>query len=290
LLIFINDEYLPEEEAKISVFDQGLIFGDGVFDTMIVQNGYIFKLDQHVERLYRSARAVMIEIPYTRDGLKSRIVETVRRNGLTDAYVKCIVTRGKGSKPILSRDETPKPTVIVFAVPPVFVVPPEKIETGARAISSLLKRSHRVSIDPRVKSLNYQPSALLRLEARRMGADEGITYDYEGFVSEGSAENIFVTENGVLKTPSHGVLQGITRETVIELSEQAGYRVVETNLTRYDLYNADEVFMCSTAGGIFSLVEIDGRTIGDGRPGPITKCLIKKYNDMLSSGTHGTPV
>lgn len=288
MVVFINDEYYSDDEAKISVFDQGLIFGDGVYDTMVVRNGYIFKLDEHVKRLYRSAKAVMIEIPYSQEELKNRIIETVRRSGLKDAYLKCIVTRGKGSKPIIGRGETPMPTVIIFVVPPVFVVPPEKIKTGARAVSTLIKRFHHISIDPRVKSLNYQPNVLMRLEARKMGADEAVGYDYEGFITEGSAENIFIVQGKVLKTPSQGILEGITRETIIEICEKSGYKVIETNLTRYDLYNADEVFMCSTAGGIFPIIEVDGRIIGDGKPGPITKMLIKEYDKMLTKGVYGT--
>jgi branched-chain amino acid aminotransferase len=290
LHVFINDKYHVEEEAKISVFDQGVLFGDGVYDTLVVQNGYIFKLDNHVDRFYRSAKSVMIDVPYKKEEFKKKVIETVKRNGLKNAYLKFIITRGKGPRPILGKGDIVTPTVIIFAVPPVYVVSPEKIKKGAKAISSLLKRSHHISIDPRVKSLNYQSSALMRIEARKLGADEGIGYDYEGYVTEGSAENIFVIKNRSLITPVSGILKGITRETVMEIACEKGYNVLETNLTRYDLYTADEVLMCSTAGGIFPIIEIDGRKIGNGKPGPITKKLIKEYNIILSKGVHGTPV
>ncbi len=290
MYVFINDKYYVEEEAKISVFDQGVLFGDGVYDTLVVKNGYIFKLDEHVERFYRSAKSVMIDVPYKKEDFKEKVIKTVKRNGLKDAYLKFIITRGKGPKPLLGKGDVVIPTVIIFVVPPVYVVSPDKIKNGVKAISSLLKRPHHISIDPRVKSLNYQSNALMRIEVRKLGADEGIGYDYEGYVTEGSAENIFVINNRSLLTPISGILKGITRETVMEIACEKGYNVLETNLTKYDLYTADEVLMCSTAGGIFPIIEIDGRRIGNGKPGPITKMLIEEYNIMLSKGVHGTPV
>jgi len=287
---YVNGKYFKASEAKISIFDQGFIFGDGVYDTLVVRNGYIFKLDKHIDRLYRSAKAVKITPPLDKEELKKIIIETVRRSGLRDAYLKCIITRGIGRKPVLGKGETIKPTVVVFAVPPVSVVDEEKIEKGAKLVSTTIKRTHPESIDPRVKSLNYLPNMLMRREAVELGADESITYDYSGYVAEGGAENLFIVRGRTLLTPARGILEGITRETVMEMARDEGYEVRETDLTKYDLYTADEVFLCSTAGGIFPVTEIDGRKIGDGRVGPVTKLMIEKYEKLLTEGTHGTKV
>jgi len=287
---YVNGKYFKASEAKISIFDQGFIFGDGVYDTLVVRNGYIFKLDKHIDRLYRSAKAVKITPPLDKEELKKIVIETVRRSGLRDAYLKCIITRGIGRKPVLGKGETIKPTVVVFAVPPVSVVDEEKIEKGAKLVSTTIKRTHPESIDPRVKSLNYLPNMLMRREAVELGADESITYDYSGYVAEGGAENLFIVRGRTLLTPARGILEGITRETVMEMARDEGYEVRETDLTKYDLYTADEVFLCSTAGGIFPVTEIDGRKIGDGRVGPVTKLMIEKYEKLLTEGTHGTKV
>ncbi len=287
---YVNGKYFKANEAKISIFDQGFIFGDGIYDTLVVRNGYIFKLDKHIDRLYRSAKAVKITPPLDKEELKKIVIETVRRSGLRDAYLKCIITRGIGRKPVLGKGETIKPTVVVFAVPPVSVVDEEKIEKGAKLVSTTIKRTHPESIDPRVKSLNYLPNMLMRREAVELGADESITYDYSGYVAEGGAENLFIVRGRTLLTPARGILEGITRETVMEMARDEGYEVRETDLTKYDLYTADEVFLCSTAGGIFPVTEIDGRKIGDGRVGPVTKLMIEKYEKLLTEGTHGTKV
>jgi len=287
---YVNGEYYKANEAKISIFDQGFIFGDGVYDTLVVKNGFIFKLREHVDRLYRSAQAIKIQIPMSKETFEEKVIETVKRSGFKDAYLKCIVTRGIGQKPILGRGETVNPSIVVFAVPPVSVVSTDKIEKGAKLVSTTIKRSHPSSVDPRVKSLNYLPNMLMRLEAIELGADEAVSYDYEGYVSEGGAENIFVIKKGVLKTPAKGILEGVTRETVMEMAKSLRYKVQITDLTKYDLYTADEVFLCSTAGGIFPVVDIDGRKIGEGRVGPITRKFIELYNKTLAEGYLGTQV
>lgn len=287
---YVNGEYFKAEEAKISIFDQGFIFGDGVYDTFVVKNGGIFKLDQHVNRLFKSAKAVKIIPPINKEELKDVIIETVKRSGLRDAYLKCIVTRGIGKRPVLGKGENIRSSVVVFSVPPVSVVDEEKKRGGARLVSTTIKRSHPESVDPRVKSLNYLPNMLMRREAIEVGADESITYDYQGNVAEGGAENIFIVKNGALMTPSSGILEGITRETVIEMAREEGYDVTATNLKKYDLYTAEEVFLCSSAGGIFPVTEIDGRIIGDGKMGVITEQLMEKYEKILTEGTHSTKV
>jgi branched-chain amino acid aminotransferase len=287
---YINGEFVPKADAKISIFDQGFIFGDGVYDTLVVRNGFIFKLIEHLDRLYRSAKAVKITIPMSKAELKDTVIETVRRSGLKDAYLKLIVTRGIGDRPVLGRGETVTPTIVIFAVPPVSVVNLEKLESGARLISTTIRRPHHETLDPRVKSLNYLPNMLMRLEAIQQGADEAISYDYEGHVTEGGAENLFVIKDGRFKTPEKGILEGITRETIIEMATEWGYEVQTTNLTKYDLYNADEVFLCSSAGGVFPVTEIDGVQIGDGTVGTISRRAMEAYERMLAEGVHGTPV
>jgi len=289
-VVYVNGEFAAKSEAKISVFDQGLIFGDGVFETLVAVNGFVFMLQEHLDRLFRSAKAVKITVPKTREELGSLIVETVRRNGLRDAYVKAIVTRGVGSKPLLGRGDVATPSLVIFAVPPVSVVSEEKMQHGAKIISSTIKRSHPDSLDPRVKSLNYLPNMLIRMEAIQAGADEAISYGFDGYVSEGGAENIWIVKDGVLMTPSHGVLEGITRAAVAEIASKLGHRVTFTNIAKYDVYQADEVFLCSTAGGIIPVTEVDSRRVGSGSPGPVTKAVGEQYLDMLRKGVHGTPI
>jgi branched-chain amino acid aminotransferase len=289
-VVYVNGAFLPKSDAKISVFDQGLIFGDGVFETLVAVNGYLFMLDEHLDRLYRSAKAVKINVPKTRDELGKIILETVKRNNLRDAYVKAIVTRGVGSKPLLGRGDVATPTLVIFAVPPVSVVSEEKMQHGAKIVSSTIKRTHPDSLDPRIKSLNYLPNMLIRMEAIQAGADEAISYGFDGFVSEGGAENIWIVKDDVLFTPSHGVLEGITRAAVAEIGSKLGYRVMFANIGKYDVYQADEVFLCSTAGGIIPVTEVDSRRVGDGNPGPVTKAVDGQYREMLQKGIHGTPI
>jgi branched-chain amino acid aminotransferase len=287
---YVNGEFVPVGQARVSILDQGFIFGDGVYDTLVVKNGYIFKLEQHLDRLYRSAKCVRIQIPLSKKELRDIVIETVGRSGLKDAYLKCIVTRGVGSKPVMGRGDTARPTVVVFAVPPVSVVADEKIEKGAKILSTTIKRNHPESIDPRVKSINYLPNMLMRQEALESGADEALSYGYEGYVSEGGAENIFIVKDGICRTPRTGILEGITRETVIEIANAKSIEIQTTDITKYDIYTADEIFLCSTAGGIFPVTNADGRIIGDGRVGPITKRILQSYQEMLNEGTHGTQV
>jgi branched-chain amino acid aminotransferase len=289
-VVYVNGTFAPKSEAKISVFDQGLIFGDGVFETLVAVNGYLFMLHEHMDRLFRSAKAVRISVPKTEEELGGLIVETVRRNNLRDAYVKVIVTRGVGSKPLLGRGDVPTPTLVIFAVPPVSVVSEEKLKNGAKIVSSTIKRTHPDSLDPRIKSLNYLPNMLIRMEAIQAGADEAISYGFDGFVSEGGAENIWIVKDGFLMTPSHGVLEGITRAAVAEVGMKLGHKVLFANIGKYDVYQADEVFLCSTAGGIIPVTEVDSRRVGDGSPGPITKAVDEQYREMLRNGIHGTPI
>ena len=274
----------------ISVFDRVVSYGDGVFDTLVAKNGYVFKLDDHMERLFRSAKAVKIDVQKSKEEVKSLIVEAIKRNELRDCYVKIVITRGVAWVPLMSSKEEPHTTIVIFVSPPVGVVSDENIRKGAKLLSTTIKRNHPESLDPRIKSVNYQANVLMRREAVEGGADEAVSYGFDGYVAEGGGDNIWIVKNKVLMTPGHGVLEGITRETVIEIAQQLGYSAMTTNINKYDLYQADEVFLSSTAGGIIPVIEVDRRLVGSGTPGPITKQIQDRYTEMLEKGIHGTPV
>ena len=288
--MYVNGKFVPKSQATISVFDQGVIFGDGVFDTLVATNGFVFKLDQHIDRLFRSAKAVNIDVQKSREETKKLILETIRMSELRNAYVKIIVTRGVAPKPLMGRGDVANPTMIIFAVPPVAVVSEDKIENGAKLLSTTIRRAHPDSLDPRIKSVNYQSNMLMRREAVDGGADEAICYGFDGYVAEGGGENIWIVRDQLFMTPERGVLEGITRETVFEIARELGHKAIATNISKYDIYQADEVFLCSTAGGIIPVTEVDRRVVGDGVPGPITKKVRENYFQMLQQGSHSTPI
>jgi branched-chain amino acid aminotransferase len=289
LLIYIDGEFYPENEAKISVFDHGLLYGDGVFEGIRVYNGRIFKLDEHIERLYESAKTVGIEVPLSIEEFKKAIIEVVRRNNLRDAYVRPIVTRGRGRLGLDPR-HCQKPTVII--IPQRMEEYPLIIATkkAVRAIVSSIRRNPPFCLPPMVKSLNYQNNILAKLEAIRAGVDEAIMLDWMGYVCEGTGDNIFIVKNGVLVTPPiyASILPGITRQTIIGIAKRLKIEVLERNITIHDLYNADEVFLTATGIEIVPVVEIDGRKIGSGEPGPVF-IRIKEEFEKLTQNT-GTPV
>ena len=290
-IVYVNGEFKLQSHATISVFDRVVSYGDGVFDMLVTKNGYIFKVDQHLDRLFRSANAVKIDIQKTREEIKNIMLETIRRNQLRDCYVKIVVTRGVGWIPFMSSKEEPHTTMIIFVSPLAgAVLSEEKIREGAKLLSTTIKRTHPESLDPRIKSVNYQANVLMRREAVEGGADEAVAYGFDGFVTEGGGGNVWIVKGNVLMTPGHGVLEGITRETVLEIAQQLGYTVMTANLNRYDLYQADEVFLSSTAGGIIPVIEIDHRPVGKGTPGPVTKQVQEAYVRMLEDGIHGTHV
>ena len=290
LIVYVNGEFKLQSQATISVFDRVVSYGDGVFDTLVAANGYVFKLDQHLERLFRSAKAVKIDVQKTKEEIKNLVMETIKRNGLRDCYVKIVITRGVAWVPLMSSREEPQTTMIIFVSPPVGVVSDEKIRKGAKLLSTTIKRNHPDSLDPRIKSVNYQANVLMRHEAVEAGADEAVSYGFDGYVAEGGGDNIWIVKNKILMTPGHGVLEGITRETVIEIAQRLGHTAITANIRQYDLYQADEVFLSSTAGGIIPVTEVDHRPIGDGTPGPITKQMQEMYMEMLEKGVYGTPV
>lgn len=290
MIIYLNGEFLPEEKAKISPFDHGFLYGDGVFETMVVTNGLVFKLDQHLERLYDSLTVLKIKIPFSKNKLKKLVLETLRRNSLKDGYVRLIVSRGVGY-PALDPRACEKPTIVI--IPSAKIFPQSFRRSYSDIIDKVVIVSTRkipsVCIEARVKSLNYLNNILARIEALESGADEAIMLDLNGFVTEGPGENIFIVRSGSLHTPPpHNILNGITRQTVLELAESMGIKVYEQNLTRYDLYTADEAFFTSTFGGIKPIREIDGRRIGLKAPGPITEKLRNAYKSLLLK--EGTPI
>ena len=289
MLIYIDGEFYPENEAKISVFDHGLLYGDGVFEGIRVYNGRIFKLGEHIERLYESAKTVGIEVPLSKEEFKKAIIEVVRRNNLRDAYIRPIVTRGRGRLGLDPR-HCQKPTVIII---------PQRLEEypltvaakkAVRAIVSSIRRTPPFCLPPMVKSLNYQNNILAKLEAIRAGVDEAIMLDWMGYVCEGTGDNIFIVKNGVLITPPiyASILPGITRQTIIDIAKRLKMEVLERNITIHDLYNADEVFLTATGIEIVPVIEIDGRKIGSGEPGPVF-IRIKEEFEKLTQKT-GTPV
>lgn len=289
LLIYIDGEFYPENEAKISVFDHGLLYGDGVFEGIRVYKGRVFKLDEHIERFYESAKTVGIEVPLSKEEFKMAIIEAVRRNNLRDAYIRPIVTRGRGRLGLDPR-HCQKPTVIII---------PQRLEEypltvaakkAVRAIVSSIRRNPPFCLPPMVKSLNYQNNILAKLEAIRAGVDEAIMLDWMGYVCEGTGDNIFIVKNGVLVTPPiyASILPGITRQTIIDIAKRLKIEVSERNITIHDLYNADEVFLTATGIELVPVIEIDGRKIGRGEPGPVF-IRIKEQFEKLTQKT-GTPV
>lgn len=289
LVLYLNGDFVPQEQARISVFDHAVLYGDGVYDTICAWNGYLFRLDEHIDRLFRSMHTVKLECPVDKTELREIVIEAVRRNGLTNAYIKIVVTRGVSEEPLLDPRGC-KTSLIVFVRPFLWLIKPEKLEKGTRTKIVSVRRIPAVCLEPKVKSLNYQNQAMAKIEALEAGVDEAIMLDLNGYVSEGPTYNLFLVSQNALYTPPENILLGITRDTVFELCEREGWPASEKWLTAYDLYNADELFFCSTAGGIIPITEVDGRRIGDGKPGPITQRLIKLYFEMLEKGVYGTPV
>lgn len=288
-IVFVNGEFVPAAEARISVFDHAVLYGDGVYDTAICWNRRMFKLEEHLDRLFRSLAYVKLDAPYERGELRRLILETVRRNDLEHAYVKTIVTRGTTEKPLLDASGA-EPGCIIFALPYLSLVGDEARRRGVRLKTSTLRRTPVSSLDPRVKSLNYLNIVLGLIEAKAADADTAVMLDTDGHVAEGAGFNVFTVDGRAVSTPAAGILEGITRETVLELAGELGLTPSRRSLTLYDLYTADEVFLTSTAGGIMPVREVDGRVIGTGEPGPIYQQIAEAYHEVLESGRYGTPV
>jgi branched-chain amino acid aminotransferase len=286
--IYLDGEFVPPEKAVISVFDHGLLYGDGVFEGIRAYNGRVFRLDQHLDRLYCSARAINLTIPMSKEQMRDRVVETIRRNGLQDAYVRLVVTRGKGDLG-LDPVKCPVPTVFIIAGG-IQIYPPELYEKGLRVVTLATRRNIVDALSPRIKSLNYLNNILGKLEANQANVEEGLMLTREGYVAEGTSDNVFIVGDGVVATPDlHlGVLAGITRGAVLEIAAAQSIPTEETTLTLFDVYNADECFLTGTAAELVPVVEVDGRRIGEGRPGPITKRLLHAFRELTRS--EGVPI
>jgi len=271
--VYLNGEFLPEEEAKISDFDHGLLYGDGIYESLQIRNGKVFKLREHIERLFRSARAIKLRVPLEPEALREAIMETLRVNGGRDVYMRVVVTRGPGY-PLLDPRVTRGPTLAIIPHEPT---PPPETGTsyrpsgsGLRLKSVAVRKTPSVSLDSRIKSLNYLNNILARMEAIESGFDEALLLDINGYVAEGPGENIFIVKGGGLKTPkANQVLDGITRRTILELAARNGIPASEEDLTLYDLYTADEAFLSSSFGHVHPVSEVDGRPIDS--PGPLTQ-------------------
>jgi branched-chain amino acid aminotransferase len=288
-VVWINGELKPTDEAFVSVFDHGLLYGDGVFDTMFATYGYIFKFQEHLERFRRSLRATRMALPIPEEDLERVVRETVKANGLRDAYIKVVATRGVSPEPLLDPRNT-SPTLIVFVRPYLSLAGAGKKETGLSTKLTAIQRVGHSALDPRVKNLNYLNLVLAKIEAINANADEALLLDEEGFVCEAPGYNLFVVRDGVVLTPERGVLEGITRETVLELCDELGIPRVIQSVAPFDLLVADEAFLSSTAAGLVPVTRVDGALIKDGRPGPIFRRLDQAYEDLQRSGRHGTSV
>ncbi|MBP7069877.1 MAG: branched-chain-amino-acid transaminase [Methanothrix sp.] len=284
-LIYLNGKFVPEEQAMVSVFDHGFLYGDGVFEGIRAYDGRVFRLEDHVRRLFDSAQAIMLKIPISQEEMGQAILETLRKNNLRDAYIRPIVSRGYGDLG-LDPNKCPQPSVIIIAVE-WGAMYGDLYEIGLTAVSVSVRRNSPDSLPPNIKSLNYLNNILAKIEANIKGGNEAIILDSRGLVSEGSGDNIFVIKNGEISTPyTINNLKGITRDAVMELAEIRGNPIKEKELGLFDLYTADEVFVTGTAAEVAPVTKIDGRTIGDGKPGPITKELIAAFRELTrSTGT-----
>ncbi|MCD6593820.1 branched-chain-amino-acid transaminase [Candidatus Bathyarchaeota archaeon] len=291
LLVYIDGEYYPESEAKISVFDHGFLYGDGVFEGIRSYNGIVFKLKEHIDRLYHSARAIMLEIPLTKEEMMKAVLETLRRNNLKDAYIRLVVTRGKGDLGLDPR-KCPKPSVIIITVPLLQLYDEEKRERGMSMIVSWVRRDPVDATTHEIKSLNYLNSILAKIEANNAGVDEAIILDTNGFICEATAENIFIVKDGKIITPpsTSGPLPGITASVVKEIAQDMGYQVIEKGITVVELYGADEAFVTGTAAEIMPIREVNKRQIGEGRMGPITRKILEKFREYIKDPKNGVTI
>jgi branched-chain amino acid aminotransferase len=281
--IWINGKLYEKQDAKISVYDHGLLYGDGVFEGLRSYGGQVFRLDRHLERLWNSAKAILLEIPISRDEMARAVNETLKANGLDDGYVRLIVTRGAGSLG-LDPHRTADPQVIVIT-DYITVYPEELYRQGLEIITASTLRNHPAALNPRIKSLNYLNNILAKIEAMQAGCMEALMLNQKGEVAECTADNIFLVRGGVLSTPptDAGVLEGITRDAVIELARGAGLEVREAPITRHDVYIADECFLTGTAVEVIAVVKVDSRPIGSGTPGPITRDLKERFHKLTRS-------
>jgi branched-chain amino acid aminotransferase len=288
MTIYVDGKFCGEREAKISVFDHGLLYGDGIFEGIRAYNGRVFKLKEHIDRLFYSAKAILLDIPISHAEMMKAVVETCRRNKLRDGYIRLLVTRGVGTLG-LNPNRCKNPSVIIIAGK-IQLYPPELYKKGMEIVTVPTVRNLHSALNPAIKSLNYLNNVLAKIEANQAGCEEAIMLNAEGFVSECTGDNVFIVKEGHLSTPplSAGALYGITRRVVLEMAEEMGMPCSEPNLTRYDLFNADECFLTGSGAEIVPVVKIDGRIIGNGKPGPATEKLVAQYRALTK--VSGEPI
>jgi len=286
--IYIDGQFLGKEDAKISVFDHGLLYGDGIFEGIRFYNGRVFRFDEHLDRLWDSAKAIMLTIPMSKAELMEATLETIRQNDLRDGYIRLVVTRGVGDLG-LNPKLCPMATVFIIAAG-IALYPEEMYQTGLEVVTCGTRRVSPAALSPAVKSLNYLNNIMAKIEAGNAGAGEGLMLNEEGYVAECTGDNVFILKRGELVTPpvQAGGLRGITRDVAIEIARELGMNVHEGNLTRYDIYTADEAFLTGTAAEIIPMVKLDCRLIGDGKPGAWTAKLIARFHELTQ--TTGTPI
>ena len=286
--IYIDGKYYSERDAKISVFDHGLLYGDGIFEGIRAYNGRVFKLKEHIDRLFYSAKAIMLTIPISHRAVMEAVVETCRRNKIRDGYIRLLVTRGVGTLG-LNPNRCKRPSVVVIA-DKIQLYPEEYYRDGLSIITVPTVRNLHSALNPAIKSLNYLNNILAKIEATNGGCEEAIMLNAEGFVAECTGDNVFIVKGNQLLTPplSAGALYGITRAVVMELGREAGLTVAEPNLTRYDMFNADECFLTGTGAELIPVVKMDGRVIGNGKPGPLTRKLVQEYHSLTNRS--GEPI
>jgi len=288
MLIYVDGEYFSPEEAKLSVFDHGFLYGDGVFEGIRCYNGYVFKLDEHLARLYDSAKSLMLKIPIPIGLMKESVLETLRRNQLREGYIRMVVTRGVGDLG-LDPEKCPRPSVIIIA-DKITLYPQHYYENGLEIVTVSVRRNYPEAVNPRIKSLNYLNNILALIEAKQSGAVEALMLNTDGYVAECTGDNIFFVRNEVIVTPpAHlGILEGVTRNCVISLAREAGFQVEERVFTRHDIYIADECFLTGTAAEVIPVVKLDQRVIGNGEPGKVTQKLIDAFRHYANN--FGTPI
>jgi branched-chain amino acid aminotransferase len=284
LKIYITGKFYSKEDAKISVYDHGLLYGDGVFEGLRAYGGNVFRLQQHLVRLYESAKAIWLQIPIDIDAMAAAVNETLKINGLVDAYIRLVVTRGAGSLG-LDPNKTSDPQVIIIA-DKISLYPPEFYEKGLSIITASTIRNHPAALSPRIKSLNYLNNILAKIEGLQAGCIEAMMLNSKGEVAECTGDNIFLVRRGQLLTPpiDAGILEGVTREAVMESAVAAGLEVREIALTKHDVYVADECFLSGTAAEVIPVVKVDSRVIGNGEPGPVTRDLIQRFKKLVRGG------
>lgn len=281
LQIYISGKYYDKENAKVSVYDHGLLYGDGVFEGMRSYSGKVFRMEQHLDRLWDSAKAIWLTIPMTKQAMADAVNDTLKLNGITDGYIRLVVTRGAGSLG-LDPTKTSDPQIIIIT-DHIQLYPKEMYENGLAIITASTIRNHSAALSPRIKSLNYLNNIMAKIEGLQAGCVEALMLNAKGEVAECTGDNIFLIKRGKLLTPSNdaGILEGITREAVIEIAQKAGIEVHQIPLTKHDVYVADEVFLTGSAAEIIPVIKVDSRIIGEGKPGPITKDLTNRFHQLI---------